>query len=149
MVTQPVLPVDIHGAHPLPLRLQKIVTAPPDLGQVQLGHTLPSLLDMGCDRTEPGTLNQWTPQGWQTWPLLEFRESVEALALGLADAGRRPGERAILLLDNDIGFALADVGSLLAALVTVPIDPTLSLVDIRSILKAVAPTVLFIQVSHS
>ncbi|MEM6353094.1 MAG: AMP-binding protein [Cyanobacteria bacterium P01_D01_bin.14] len=145
MVTQPVLPVDIHGAHPLPLQLQKIVTAPPDLGQVQLGHTLPSLLDMGCDRTEPGTLNQWTPQGWQTWPLLEFRESVEALALGLADAGRRPGERAILLLDNDIGFALADVGSLLAALVTVPIDPTLSLVDIRSILKAVAPTVLFIQ----
>ncbi|MEM9266772.1 MAG: AMP-binding protein [Cyanobacteria bacterium P01_F01_bin.13] len=78
-------------------------------------------------------LYQWSSQGWETYPYSEFRIAAEELALGLiaqawhkANSASQP-LRVGLLLESNIHWALADMGSLLAGLVTVPLDREQSL----------------------
>ncbi|MBT9311016.1 AMP-dependent synthetase/ligase [Leptothoe kymatousa] len=98
--------------------------APPLQGEVNLRYTIPSLLDMGCTYGHTPALHQWSAHGWKTYTYPAFRTAAEEVALGLRARGVTgpPGERGRigLLLDSDVYWAMADMGGLLAGLVTVP-----------------------------
>lgn len=106
-----------------------LYVAPAIKGSVQLNYTIPDLLDMGCAYGYQPALHQWSPQGWQSLPYGAFRLAVEELALGLATEGIQG--RIGLMLDSGVDWALADMGSLLAGLVTVPIDSGQPVDDIQ------------------
>jgi long-chain acyl-CoA synthetase len=100
---------------------RQIYGAPPASREVYLGRTLPSLLDEACEHhPNSQALNDWA-EGWQALSNTAFRTAVEELALGLRAMGLEPGDRIALLMHNDINFCLADMGSLLAGLINVPI----------------------------
>jgi long-chain acyl-CoA synthetase len=101
---------------------RQVYGAPPASREVYLGRTLPSLLDEACEHhPNPQAFNDWTPEGWQALSTAAFRTAVEELALGLREIGLEPGDRIALLMHNDVKFCLADMGSLLAGLINVPI----------------------------
>ncbi len=96
--------------------------APPDFGKVILGRTLPSLLDEACDRyPNARAFNQWRSGGWQPYSNQEVRLAADSLALGLLDLGLQRGDRVSLFMHSDVNFCIADMGTLLAGLVNVPI----------------------------
>ncbi|NEZ62537.1 hypothetical protein D0962_07030 [Leptolyngbyaceae cyanobacterium CCMR0082] len=109
-----------------------LYVAPATQGSVQLHHTIPDLLDMGC-AYDYAALHQWTPHGWETYSYIEFRTAAEELALGLeaegltGNEGTSESHRIGLLLESDIHWALVDMGSAIANLVTIPIDKGQSL----------------------
>ncbi|MCL6436089.1 MAG: AMP-binding protein [Leptolyngbyaceae cyanobacterium HOT.MB2.61] len=116
--------------------IEKTYQAPPDVEAAVLGKTLPLLLDEGCDRTpNPQAFNQWTDKGWKGVSNREFQSSVEALALGLLALGLEKGDRIALLMHSDINFCLADMASLLAGFVNVPIDLTQTLEHIIFVIQ--------------
>jgi long-chain acyl-CoA synthetase len=111
-----------------------------------LGRTLPDLLDEGCDRTpNPDAFHQWTALGWQTVSNSMMRSAAEDLALGLLHLGLERGDRVALLMHSDVQFCIADIGSLLAGLVNVPIDLTQTLENIIGTLQHSEAKVLVIS----
>ena len=100
--------------------------APATKGAVNLNHTIPDLLDMGCAYGHQPALHRWSSHGWQTCTYNDFRVAAEEFALGLVAHGviDSEGERGRigLLLESDVDWALADMGGLLAGMVTVPLD---------------------------
>jgi long-chain acyl-CoA synthetase len=111
-----------------------------------LGRTLPDLLDEGCDRTpNPDAFHQWTALGWQTFSNSMMRSAAEDLALGLLHLGLERGDRVALLMHSDVQFCIADIGSLLAGLVNVPIDLTQTLENIIGTLQHSEAKVLVIS----
>lgn len=109
---------------------------PQTVGIIPLGYTIPALLDAACDRSPNATaFNQWTGTNWTSLSNQTFRETVESVALGLLDLGLRAGDRVALLLHSDLSFAIADMGCLLANLVTVPIDLTQTLENIIYVIQ--------------
>ncbi|MEO0802188.1 MAG: AMP-binding protein [Cyanobacteria bacterium J06642_2] len=107
---------------------RQIWHSPPHSGRVELGRSLPALLDEACDRyPNPQALRQFTKTGWQTVSNLKFRAMAEALALGLRELGLNKGDRVGLVLPSDLSFCLADMGCLMAGLVDVPINPSLNM----------------------
>ncbi|PMB52260.1 long-chain fatty acid--CoA ligase [Fischerella thermalis CCMEE 5201] len=124
----------------------QIYKAPPNSGQVVLGRTLPSLLDEACDRTPNSrAFNQVTQTGWQALSNHEFRTAVTELALGLLDLQLKAGNRIALLMHSDVNFCIADMGSLLAGLVNVPIDLTQTIEHIIFILQHTEAKALIIS----
>lgn len=98
--------------------------------------TLPALLDLACDRALNSTaLNQPSPTDWQSLSNYTFREQCQTVAQGLLSLGLQPGDRIALLTQNDTRFAIADMGSLMASLVNVPIDLTQTIENIIFILQ--------------
>jgi long-chain acyl-CoA synthetase len=111
-----------------------------------LGRTLPDLLDEGCDRTpNPDAFHQWTPLGWQTFSNRTVRSAAEDLALGLLHLGLDRGDRIAFLMHSDVQFCIADIGSLLAGLVNVPIDLTQTLENIIATLQHSEAKILIIS----
>jgi long-chain acyl-CoA synthetase len=111
-----------------------------------LGRTLPSLLDEGCSHTpNKDAFHQWSALGWQTFSNVQVREAAEDLALGLVDLGLEKGDRLALLMHSDVQFCIADIGSLLAGLVNVPIDLTQTLENIIATLQHAEAKVLVIS----
>jgi long-chain acyl-CoA synthetase len=111
-----------------------------------LGRTLPDLLDEGCDRTpNPDAFHQWTALGWQTFSNRTMRSAAEDLALGLVHLGLERGDRVALLMHSDVQFCIADIGSLLAGLVNVPIDLTQTLENIIATLQHSEAKILVIS----
>jgi long-chain acyl-CoA synthetase len=111
-----------------------------------LGRTLPDLLDEGCDRTpNPDAFHQWTNLGWQTFSNRMMRGAAEDLALGLLHLGLDRGDHVALLMHSDVQFCIADIGSLLAGLVNVPIDLTQTLENIIATLQHSEAKVLVIS----
>jgi long-chain acyl-CoA synthetase len=131
---------------------------PPISEPAFLGRTLPSLLDEGCDRAKAESARQfrlplslhrllparisktevfheWTASGWQSFTNLAVRSAAEDLALGLLHLGCSRGDRVALLMHSDVQFCIADMGSLLAGLVNVPIDLTQTLENIVATLQ--------------
>ncbi|WP_026734906.1 AMP-dependent synthetase/ligase [Fischerella sp. PCC 9605] len=124
----------------------QIYKAPVNSGEVLLGRTLPSLLDEACSRyPNSNALNQWTETGWQSLSHQEFQSAIEEVALGLLDFDLEKGDRIALLMHNDVNFCIADMGSLLAGLVDVPIDLTQTLEHIIFILRHAEAKVLIIS----
>ncbi|WP_404785808.1 AMP-dependent synthetase/ligase [Altericista sp. CCNU0014] len=111
-----------------------------------LRRTLPDLLDEGCDRTpNPDAFHQWTTLGWQTFSNRFARSSAEDLALGLLHLGLDRGDRVALLMHSDVQFCIADMGSLLAGLVNVPIDLTQTIENIIATLQHSEAKVLIVS----
>ncbi len=124
----------------------KIYRAPPNSGKVILGQTVPSLLDEACFRhPNSHALNQWKQGNWQSLSNQEFRTATQELALGLLSLQLNKGERIALLMHSDINFCIADMGSLLAGLVNVPIDLTQTIEHIFFILRHAEVKALFIS----
>jgi long-chain acyl-CoA synthetase len=120
--------------------------APLAAGSLSLGRTLPSLLDEACDRhPNPHALNQWHHHHWQPLSTLEFRDAANRFALGLLSLGVQRGDRLALIMHSDIAFCIADLGSLLAGAVNVPIDLTQTIENILFILKHTAAKILIIS----
>ncbi|MDZ8052045.1 MAG: AMP-dependent synthetase/ligase [Aulosira sp. ZfuVER01] len=120
--------------------------APPNSGEVILGRTLPSLLDEACDRfPNPHALNQFTDTGWQPLSNHELRTAAAELALGLLGLQIEKGDRIALLMHSDVNFCIADIGSLLAGLVNVPIDLTQTIEHIIFILQHTEAKTLIIS----
>ena len=99
-----------------------LYVAPPDRGTIQLEHTVPELLDRGCQIPQ-AAICQWQQQRWQCLAFANLRRAAEELALGLRAVGLQPRDRIGICLPNGLNWVLADLGSLLAGLVTVPIGP--------------------------
>ena len=115
---------------------EKVYRAPPNSGTLQLGRTLPSLLDEACDRyPNAQAFRQWGPKGWQSWSNQDVQTAANELALGLLQLGLKPGDRIALYLHSDITFCIADLGSVLAQLVNVPIFVGETTENIRFILN--------------
>jgi len=75
----------------------------------------------------------------------EALRRVKALRLGLKSLGVQPGDRVALLSENRIEWALADLGSLCAGAITVPIYPTLLPDTIEYILSESEPVAIFVS----
>ena len=75
----------------------------------------------------------------------EALRRVKALRMGLKSLGVKPGDRVALLSENRIEWALADLGSLCAGAVTVPIYPTLLTDTIEFILSESEPVIIFVS----
>jgi long-chain acyl-CoA synthetase len=128
------------------LWLKKIRRASESVESSFLGRTLPDLLDEGCDRTpNADAFHQWTALGWQTFSNRTMRSAAEDLALGLMHLGLDRGDRVALLMHSDVQFCIADMGSLLAGLVNVPIDLTQTLENIIATLQHSEAKVLVIS----
>ncbi|ABW27161.1 AMP-dependent synthetase/ligase [Acaryochloris marina] len=94
----------------------------PQSEQGLLGRTLPSLLDEACERhPNAQAFNHWTKEGWEPVSSQAFRTTTEEIALGLKELGLEAGDRMAVLMHSDVNFCLADMGSLLAHLINVPI----------------------------
>jgi long-chain acyl-CoA synthetase len=122
------------------------------LDRVFLGRTIPSLLQEGeqvpktlLPRRSQRAFHHWTNKGWQTFSNLTLRIAVEDLALGLGTFGLTRGDRVALLMYSDVSFCIADLGSLLAGLVNVPIDLTQTLEHIIQVLNHAEAKVLCVS----
>ncbi len=115
----------------------KIATAPPGPGRLELGRTVPSLLDEAVrERPNERAFNQRDGRGgWRTWSVAEFASQSEELALGLRGAGLEPGASVALFTRSDMSFVIGDMGCLIAGLVGVPIYLTHTDTNIRHILS--------------
>ena len=114
-----------------------------------LNRTLPALID-GVDLTATAVnndraLNQWRQGKWQSLSTAELRQAVQELALGLEKFGLKRGDRVALMMHNDINFAIADLGTLLAGFVNVPIDLTQTIENILFILQQVNTPLLVVS----
>jgi long-chain acyl-CoA synthetase len=125
------------------------------LSQVFLGRTIPSLLEEAdtlpktfLNRRGSRTFHHWTNKGWQSTSDLMLRIAVEDLALGLGAFGLQRGDRVALLMYSDVSFCVADLGSLLAGYVNVPIDLTQTLEHIIHVLNDAEAKILFVSTTE-
>lgn len=132
---------------------------------VQLGRTLPSLLDEGCEfsystasqkvffigsrqleEASTATINHYEDGRWKSWTLENLRTCAERVAIALQQRkGIEKGDRVALLMDSNVPFVMADIGSLLAQLVTVPMLPEQSIEVTQYILKETEASVLVVS----
>ena len=130
-------------------RLPKLITSYTPINQAVLGRTLPSLLDEACDRNpNVKAVNDWHHGQWRALSTQALRNAMEGFALGLIELGLRAGDRVAMLLHSDTTFCIGDLGCLLAGLVTVPIDLTQTLENIRLILHETQAKVLLVSNTH-
>ncbi len=115
----------------------QVATAPPGPGRLELGRTVPSLLDEAVrERPNERAFNQRDGRGgWRTWSMAEFAKQAEELALGLRGAGLEAGARVTLFTESDMSFVLGDMGCLIGGLVDVPVYLTHTEAAIRHILQ--------------
>ena len=115
----------------------KVAKAPLDSGRLELGRSLPSLLDEAVrDRPNATAFNQRDGQGgWRTWSTTVFAKQSENLALGLRGFGLEKGARVALFTESDMSFVIGDMGCLIGGLVDVPIYLTHTDSAIRYILE--------------
>ena len=136
-----------------------------------LGRSLPSLLDEGCDLSTkdfsnsvwfpfdlpfvrrfvkkeslPATINHHSGRQWQSWTLLELRRAAEEVGLSLHQRSTvEKGDRVVLWMASSVPFVMADIGCLLAQLVTVPMPPEQPLETSEYMLKETSASVLFVS----
>lgn len=100
----------------------QIYRAPSQPEQEFLGRTLPSLLDEACEHhPNRQAFNDWVQKDWKSLSTQAFRTAAEEIALGLKGLGLEAGDRVALLMHSDVNFCLADMGSLFARLINIPI----------------------------
>lgn len=126
-------------------RFKSRYIAPTYVKPVQLGQTVPSLLDEVCDRhPNPQALQQWVKNRWQSLSNQAFRLESEELALGLLALSLKQGDRVSLFMHSDINFCVVDMACLLAGLVNVPIDQGWTSEAILFILQQTESAVLIV-----
>lgn len=116
------------------------------LGELALGHTLPSLLDRGCTQHPNNhALNQWQTHQWRSLSSQQICREAEDIALGLLSLSLQKGDRVPLLMHSNSDFCRVDLGCLLAGLVDVPIDLTQTIENILFILNHTQATVMVVS----
>ena len=109
--------------------LTTIHKAPADSrGRAVLGRTLLDLLDDAVERyPNPRAFNQpMEGGGWEATSNTDFRDAVDEVAAGLLEHGLERGDHVAFFMDSDFYFVVADLGTLLAGLVNVPLYTTFS-----------------------
>ncbi len=100
----------------------RICTAPAGEGRVEVNRTLPDLLDEAVARyPNPRAFNQRVNGQWETWSTQMFQERARRLAAGWMALGLQPGDKVAMFMHSNADFCLVDMGTLLAAMVDVPI----------------------------
>ena len=103
----------------------QIHTAPPSNIEVVLGKTIPSLLDDAADNyPNPKAFNNPDGSGWNTMSNGDVRDAADEIALGLLENGLERGDHVAFFMDSDLNFVLADMGTLIAGIVNVPLYTT-------------------------
>ena len=108
-----------------------MTAAPPD------PTTLNELFFSSLDRfgARPVML-RWKQGGtWREMSYQELLSRVQALSLGLADLGVRPGDRVAIISENRPEWAITDYACLTARCADVPIYPTLPAKQVEYILR--------------
>jgi long-chain acyl-CoA synthetase len=108
-----------------------VTAAPPD------PTTLNELFFSSLDRfgARP-VLLRWKQGGtWREMSYQELLSRVQALSLGLADLGVRPGDRVAIISENRPEWAITDYACLTARCADVPIYPTLPAKQVEYILR--------------
>jgi long-chain acyl-CoA synthetase len=82
---------------------------------------------------------------WRSISSQEFRRAVEELSMGLRSLGVEPGDRVAILSENRPEWAFADLATLTAAAVDVPIYATLTPAQVLYILNDSQSKVLFVS----
>jgi long-chain acyl-CoA synthetase len=82
---------------------------------------------------------------WRSISSEEFRRAVEELSMGLRALGIEPGDRVAILAENRPEWAFADLATLTAAAVDVPIYATLTPPQVLYILNDSQAKVLFVS----
>ncbi len=111
---------------PPTMAVQTRSALPDSKGQVELGRTIPSLLDYAVDNyPNPRAFNQPRPNGsWMRMSNGEMRTACNEVAAGLLASGLERGDHAAFFLDSDLYFTMADFGTLIAGIVNVPLYTT-------------------------
>ena len=87
---------------------------------------------------------RWKESGaWREMSYQELLARVQALSLGLADLGVRPGDRVAILSENRPEWAITDYACLTARCADVPIYPTLPAKQVEYILRDSNSVALF------
>ena len=82
---------------------------------------------------------------WRPWTSDQFRTAVEELSLGLRALGVEKGDRVAILSENRPEWAIADLATLTAAAVDVPIYATLTPAQVKYILEDSQAKVVFVS----
>ncbi len=108
----------------MPLQIHKAL--PHSKGRVELGRTIPSMLDEAVrEHPNPRAFNQ--PKlggGWTTMSNADFQTAANEIAAGFLESGFARGEHVAFFANSDLYFQLFDFGSLIAGLVNVPLYTT-------------------------
>ncbi len=102
-----------------------VAKPPPGMGRLELGRTIPSLLDESVD-VSPNELafnqrDSSAQDGWRHWSNRDFKRQAENLALGLRAAGLVAGDRVALFTASDMSFVIGDMACMIGGLVGVPV----------------------------
>jgi long-chain acyl-CoA synthetase len=82
---------------------------------------------------------------WRAFSSAEFRRAVEELSLGLRALGLEPGDRVAILSENRPEWAFADLATLAAAAVDVPVYATLTGPQVLYMLKDSEAGIVFVS----
>lgn len=82
---------------------------------------------------------------WHRRTFREFNEHAHALAAGIVASGLKPGDRAVIILENCVDWPIAFFAIELAGGVAVPIYYGLKASEIAGMLDHVEPTVAFVS----
>lgn len=135
----------------MPRRLEtpdlRVHRPPFQIGAVERGRTLPSLLDEACrDRPNPRAMGtRGETNAWWFWSNGEFRDRSDALAIALQAEGLQPGERVGLWTDSGPWFCAIDMGCLIAGLVDVPILRNHTPEHVVDCMRRTCARILFVQ----
>ena len=88
-------------------------------------QTLNDIYQLTCRIERPVAMKFKKNGIWVDTTLVQFRDTVRHLAIGLRVMGVKPGDRIAILAENRPEWALTDFATLAAAAVSVPIYPTL------------------------
>jgi len=111
-------------------------SASPDQENLSQLQTLPVVcLDAVTRHNKPNTVSEKRGGKWIHISAAEFAGRVRHIALGLADAGIRPGDRVALISENRPEWSIADLAILSAGAVTVPLYTTQSVDQVEYILR--------------
>ena len=108
--------------------------------------TLPGLLLHSADQyRKPDAFKFKRNREWTDVSRDEFLLRVEELFFGLRLLGLKRGDRAGILSENRLEWAIADYAVLCAGAATVPIYPTLSTKQVEVLLRDSAPQIVFVS----
>jgi long-chain acyl-CoA synthetase len=112
------------------------LSASPDQENLSQLQTLPAVcLDAVARHNKPDTVSVKRSGKWIHISAAEFVGRVRHIALGLADAGIRPGDRVGLISENRPEWSIVDLAILSAGAVTVPLYTTQSVDQVEYILR--------------
>lgn len=109
-------------------------------------RSIPDMLRQNAARFDAKPALKFRKQGnWTTLSYAQFYERALMVARGLRKLGIRPGDRVAILSENRAGWAIADMGILCAAAVTVPVYATNTPEQIEYALNHCGARIVFIS----